>query len=92
MTWEQKLQALDALTGCALRMRKPGDWYVDQSVEIKRGSVLVGEYGGGATPEEAVNDHWAKLAESGERLVTRAMCNDRKEARWNGFMWEQLSS
>lgn len=92
MDWQQKLAALNALSECSLKMRKPGDWYVSQRVTVKRGSVLVGEYGNGVTPEEAVNDHWNQLAEDlprGEYLVAD-LSGSRKAVRWNGFMWDAV--
>ena len=67
LTWEQKLAALNALSECSLKMRKPGDWYVSQSVEVKQtegDGVLVGSYGG-TTPQEAVEEHWNALTEDG---------------------------
>jgi hypothetical protein len=36
MTWEQKFAAILSIGDAALRMRKPGDWYVDhRGVEVK---------------------------------------------------------
>jgi hypothetical protein len=84
MTWEQKLQALQALGDTSLRMRKPGDWYVNTVANIKGD----GGYGNGATPEAAVEDHWKKFAESGATVVVDAYSPSRREYRWNGFMWE----
>lgn len=94
MTWEQKLQALCAFAECHLIMRKPGDWYVSQSVEVKDNGVLIGSFGNGADPEEAVLDHWDTLTEKlapHQYLVTRAMSGNRKAVRWNGFMWESVN-
>lgn len=92
MTWEEKLAALNALsdnvTGASLRMRKPGDWYVEQNVEVKDGLILEGRYGNGATPEAAVLDHWENLTKlkSHEYLVV-GWGKERKAYRWNGHMW-----
>lgn len=92
MNWEQKLYALNALAEAKLLMRKPGDWYVSQSAEIKNGAVLEGSYGNVASPEEAVEDHWETLTRlaPGQYIVVRAFRDDRKAVRWNGFMWEAV--
>jgi hypothetical protein len=94
MTWEQKLQALQALSDVSLRMRKPGDWYVDSRMEIKDGPVLVGAYGNGKTPQAAVEDHWQQYAllplDKGP-IVVDAMRDSRRHVRWNGFMWQDVA-
>lgn len=91
MTWEQKLEALQAISECALHMRKPGDWYVGQyRVEVADGSgILMGRYGNGRTPEEAVENHWSELTglEPNEYIVLDAYGEDRKQLRWNGYRW-----
>jgi hypothetical protein len=92
MTWEQKLAAIQALGEAHLCMRRPGDWYVSQSrTEVKeRGSsVLSSAFGNGATPEEAVLDHWRQLAEVGPTfiVVIDAYSERRRHVRWNGYMW-----
>jgi hypothetical protein len=75
-------------------MRKPGDWYVDARMEIKDGSVLVGAFGNGRTPQEAVDDHWAQYAflpaDKGP-IVLNAMGESRRHVRWNGFMWQDVA-
>jgi hypothetical protein len=75
-----------------VKFRKPGDWYVNQDVEVKDGGILIGTYGNGATPEEAIEDHWRVLTEipRGHYLVVRAFDNLRRAVRWNGFMWEDV--
>ena len=86
MTWEQRLEALSNLTPTHLEMRRPGNWYVeahDRWMPDGKG-LLVGAYGNGRTPEEAVLDDW-KLIASGETI---AINNGAKRVRWNGFMWE----
>lgn len=93
MTWEQKFAACMALSPATLHMRKPGDWYVSQNVEIKNGIMLMGEYGNGRTPEEAVSEHFAKLTnlQSNQYLVVNAYSDDRIAVRWNGFMWAPIT-
>lgn len=94
MTWEQKLQALQELGECSLRMREPGNWYVSQtSVDIKEGSLLGGGYGNGATPEQAVNDHWERKTnlKPNQYLVINAFSDKRRAVRWSGFMWASVT-
>lgn len=91
MDWQQKAAALDALARISLMIRKPGDWYVSQPVDIKDESVLRGEYGNGATPEEAIVDHWERVVVSTMNgpmyLIARPYADQRRAVRWNGFMW-----
>ena len=87
MNVQQKAAALNALSRLKVCIRKENDWYIEQSTEIKNGDVLIGEYGDGATPEEAIENHWEKLAESGKIIVTDAYGDGRIERRWNGYMW-----
>jgi hypothetical protein len=92
MTWEQKLDALNKLERCALRMRSIGDWIVDQSVEIKCGARMRSVEGRGATVQDAVNAHWDLLTKlkDGEFVVARAGSLSRSSARWIGIMWEPV--
>jgi hypothetical protein len=92
MTWEQKLDALNKLDRCAIRMRSIGDWIVEQTVEIKFGARMRSVEGRGATVEEAVNAHWHLLTElkDGEFVVARAGSLSRSSARWIGIMWEPV--
>jgi hypothetical protein len=90
MTWEQKLDALNALAECSLLMRKPGNWYVSQRTELKDECFLVGTYGNGASPEEAVLDHWRVLVDEvplGQYIVAHSGTERRKAVLWNGYMW-----
>ena len=94
MNWQEKLHALNAIADVSLRMRKPGDWYVDQSVEIGgMNCLLLGDYGNGVSPEEAVQAHWQRLVvdlKPKEYLVIHAGTEYRKHFRWNDFMWKEL--
>jgi hypothetical protein len=97
MEWQQKLQALQALAEVSLHMRKPYDWYVNTSMEIGAddSAFLIGEYGNGRTPEEAVNNHWLIFStlESPKYVVIGASDGGkRRHVRWNGFMWEDVYS
>lgn len=93
MTWEQKLEALNVLGECALFMRKPGDWYVNQPLEIKRrgSGVLTSAYGNGVSPEKAVDDHWRLLVTDlpPDWFIVSYTDGTRRQVRWNGFMWEE---
>lgn len=93
MTWEEKFAAIRAIRRDAhLRMREPGNWYVSTGIEIGGDEMLraVGE--SGATPEEAVEKTWQLI----ERLplnrciVVGAYTDQRRELRWNGYMWADV--
>ncbi len=93
MTWEDRIQAMQSLGELTLRMRKPGDWYVNHSgVERAEGCLLCGGCVTGAkTPQEATEQHWKWLTElkGDQYIVTNAM-NDRRMAyRWTGYMWKR---
>lgn len=95
MDWQQKAEALNALAQINIRMRKAGDWYVQQSIEVKKqgSGMLSGQYGNGETPEAAIENHWGKLCEHlpvDSYIVIDAMCNTRRHVRWNGYMWLEL--
>lgn len=93
MNWQQKAHALAALADLSLRCRKAGDWYVNQDVEIKNGSILEGSYGNGSTPTAAIHNHWRQLVEElppDQYLVVRAHRDERRAVRWNGFMWAEV--
>lgn len=91
MDYEQKLHALNALGECKILMRKPGDWYVSQGTEVKNKGMLEGRFGNGASPEEAIENHWSELTElvHGEYIVIHPR-GERKAVKWNGFMWEDV--
>jgi hypothetical protein len=100
LSWEQKLQALQFLAeypdNANVRMRKPGDWYCSVSgVEVKQKHCLVGQYGNGTTPQEAVENCFLVLTSitNDEVLVRNAMnAEKRTYFRWIGFMWKQEAS
>jgi hypothetical protein len=92
MDWQQKFAAIQAFAGnydTSLMMRKPGDWYVSCGMSIGGDGPLTGSYGNGATPEDAVNEHWEVY--SNLPFNRYAVNRENKRARWNGFMWEQIS-
>lgn len=93
MTWEQKLEALQVLTETALRMRKPGDWYVSAVSRYICGDGLMrASYGQGRSPELAVEDDWRQLVEylpSDRYIAIDTLWNRRKQYRWNGYMWKE---
>lgn len=97
MTWEQKLEAMQALCGwprVSLKMRKPGDWYVEVTCrEISSGAVLKGKYGNGYDPASAVEDDWRQCVEElepREYIVIHAAGKDRRAVLWNGYMWADV--
>lgn len=92
MDWEQKLAALKSLTSHHLEMRKPGDWYVSCHAEVAGDGMLRGQCGEGATPQDAVEDHWRLLTElPPDRYLRCGISGHTKVVRWNGFMWEDAS-
>lgn len=100
MTFVQMAEALSALTELSIKYRRHEDriggaepWYVSQKIEVKDGPCLVGTYGNGYAPEEAIEDHWNLLTiglKDGQYLVVDAGSDRRKAVRWNGFMWEHV--
>lgn len=91
--WEQKFQVMQSLCSHSLKMRGPGDWYVESTgIEIKDGPILESSYGNGKTPQEAIENHYeiytsVKLPKT---VVVNAHTSKRKEYIWTGFMWREL--
>lgn len=100
MDWQQKAEALASLGELSIKFRErenriggPDPWYVSQRIEIKDGPCLLGSYGNGYTPQEALEDHWETLTtrlKPDQYLVIRGLSDDRKAVRWNGFMWADV--
>lgn len=97
MDWNQKAQALNCLgrlTLCPSQVVEYG-WYASlDAVEIKDGSILRSGAAHGATPEEAVDGLWRELVEDlppEQYLVRDAYTEDRRQFRWTGFMWEDVT-
>jgi hypothetical protein len=96
MPWQRKLDAFQALGDTCLRMRKPGDWYVEAvSVMVKedpKDCTVVGIYGNGATPEAAVLDHWRKLVDELPAKSHLVIERGSRRVRWNGYMWRDVTA
>lgn len=99
MNWEQKLNAMIALCGwsaVSLKMREPGNWYVEViGRNIGGGGFLRGEYGEGRTPQEAVEDDWRRLVDElpEDRVIVvsrRSTEETERRVRWNGYMWADV--
>lgn len=96
MNWEEKFGAIRALSGhwdTALYMRAPGDWYVVSHLEVSDGDFLMGGCDTGcATPEAAVEHHWARLTnlKHGEAVAVSKEAR-RRYYKWRGFMWEDVT-
>lgn len=91
MTWEEKLQALNCLTETTVRMRSPGDWYCSgRGREVAKDGLLVGEYGNGSTPQEAVENDWTAMTEKKKIIFVSAGPNSDRRFSWNGFMWQEV--
>lgn len=93
MNYKQKWIALNALASASIKTNVNDDWYVDQPIEVGGDGMLTSVYGIGATPEQAIENHWLKLADNlpeGKYLVINNK-KGRKHYRWKEFMWaEQL--
>lgn len=88
-TWEDRFAALQVLGEASVRMRKPGDWYVDQRVGVSNGAIVRSSYGNGATPQEAVEDHWLIYsAVGGNEWIASGSGDDRINAVWDGDAWK----
>ncbi len=93
MDWQTKAAALNALEQISIMIRSPNDWYIQQRTEVGGDGCLTGQYGNGETPERAIIDHWNKLVNdlpSDRYLVVGGSSANRKQYRWNGYMWEDL--
>jgi len=89
MNYQQKLEALNTLAECSLKMYEPNDWYVEQDVMIGDGDGTgVSVFGNGCSPEEAVNDHWSQLT-TGQMSSEYIIANE-KHWKWNKFMWREV--
>lgn len=100
LTWEQKLAAIQALLGSyevCLRMRQPGNWYVDtkgREITSDDSGILSSEYGNGRSPQEAVENDWRKCVDelpAHQYIVLNAGVKGRRHVRWNGYMWADVS-
>ena len=93
MDFQQKAQALNALSLLSIRLREGGDWYVNTGIEIKDKSMLSGVTSSSSSPEGAVNQYWDKITEQlapRKYLVVNAYRANRRAVRWNGFMWADV--
>lgn len=94
LSWEQKLDALNALSRCELCMRSPGDWYVTSGFGINEGHVIAGGAGNGNSPQAAVEAHWEKYGKATYDKPVAIFDHDTKAYRsywWNGYMWREVS-
>lgn len=94
MDYQQKFLAIRALAGTevAIRARRYSDWFVSvPGVEIGGDGLLSSPTATGETPEAAIEKTWDLLTnlKPFRYLVIRAMTDDRRHVKWNGFMWEE---
>lgn len=95
MSWEEKLAAIQSLTGDAsLKMRRPGNWYVNARMDLGGNGLLEGKYGNGATPEEAVENHWKiyTMLPPDRYVVVNGNFDGNRRLRWNGYMWREVDA
>lgn len=107
MNWEEKFAAMKALChpkACEVRMRKPGNWYVDcKGISISAGgSLIVGAGVSEPHPQRAIQMQWYRWTDEGfvgmgavvikgaPLLVKDCLVPEKRRAyRWNGYMWEE---
>jgi hypothetical protein len=76
---EEFFKMIDVALICTMRT-SDGSWFCHgERCEIKRGSVLGGEYGNGHTPQEAIRAYGHIVA--GKLLVVDAYGSSRREYR-----------
>ena len=98
MTFEEKFAAMKALAGfdTALHMRSMGEWYcLLPGVEIGGDGILQSVGADGPSPEQAIRNTWEQittLLPVTQYLVIRVYQTDRRQLRWNGFMWEDVTA
>ncbi len=90
MDWQQKFIALKAIDpDIALLCRSYGSWYLHFSPEIGKPSVLESPTQSGKDPSAAVEEAWDQYSRA-DRVVLNSYKENRREVRWNGFMWEDV--
>jgi hypothetical protein len=95
MTWEQKLHAMQILRGSGtslLCMLAPGAWLCSVPGEVGGDGMLVSPCCQGSSPEQAVEAAWREATElpAGKHLVV-SLAGARRNYRWSGFMWVEVS-
>lgn len=93
MTWEQKYDALAALSkwGTSICKDVNGLWYVSQSgVYISKPEAVVGVTGRARTINEAVEKTWEIYSKG----IVAIQCSGepKRYVRWNSFMWEDCEA
>lgn len=100
LTYDEKLEKMAELGDFAIRYRpipfigdKPlTQYYVDQNVEIKDGSILRSISGNGNTPREALEDHWEQLINLRKHEYVILDPGTKRECyKWNGEEWERYN-
>lgn len=94
LTWELKLFALQMLCkNTHLEMSEPKNWYVSNTNRhIAKDGILYPEFGTGRSPEEAVENDWAKLvdnlpANASIRIYDANSGQPPRFVRWDGWGW-----
>lgn len=90
MTWEQKIQALQAISEVSLHMRHPGNWSVGLYGVSIGGDGFLTSIGpvSGKTPEDAVEQFWtaATILKKPHLYLSKGA----RKFRWNSFMWADV--
>lgn len=102
MTWQLKAEAFAALTELRIKFRPietrfygAEPWYVEQDIDIRDVRTLIGAYGNGISPIDAINDHWSCLVTNLKAPLcllvrSRDESKPKRYVRWNGFMWADV--
>jgi len=91
LTWDGRVQALQAIGFVSLYMEKPFDWRVHhENVAILDDEDELVPQGRSTNPYGAVDDHWRQLTATSPILV---IIRDRNRAlvRWNGTGWVEVN-
>lgn len=100
MDWQQKAEALAGLSELTIKFRERQwrignrhPWYVSQNIEIKESHTLLGAHGDGATPQEAIEDHWRQYVDDlkPEYSIRVQQSEFIRYVRWSGFMWVDVA-
>lgn len=71
-------------------MRRPGDWYVSSDLCILDNGCIVGKYGNGQSPDEAVRNHW-EIYSNVEYPNVVFNSDTSKKYLWNKYVWKEVT-
>ncbi len=91
MTTDQKMLAMVALDYRTSVMLSPytKKWYVSCRAEVKEGSIVSSPLYHSTTAEQSIRETWEEYSKA-LCVVVNVMKKNRREVRWNGFMWDDV--